>query len=321
MSWTAAIDLGSASTQLLLTDGITRISRTVDTMMGGTALSHAGEIRPAVIGSEALDRVASALGEFAGLIETHGTTRVRVLGTAAARHAANTDDLAEVVTTIFGTGTELEVLDAVTEARLSFLGAVSDRELLGGGTGPVVTLDIGGGSTELALGSPADRAGQALTWSMPIGGSTLTDAYLASDPPQPEELSAALSVVELHLDDIRREAPELAGAIAGDSRGEATVLGLGVVATVAAIEVGHDGPVHGFVLSRAATEDVFRTIATETSTDRAHNPGLPPTRVDAIVGACALLVETMRQFGLEQVVVSQRGLLDGATRELADHLG
>jgi exopolyphosphatase/pppGpp-phosphohydrolase len=157
---------------------------------------------------------------------------------------------------------------------------------------------------------------------MPIGGMLLTSAYLASDPPRPEELSAALSVVELHLDDARREAPELVAAL-----GSATVLGLGAIATVAAIEVGlsadlmngdgdGDGPLHAFELSRVAVEDVFRTIATESRQDRAHNPGLPLTRVDAIVGACVVLVETMRQLALDRVVVSQRGLLDGLAREL-----
>jgi exopolyphosphatase/pppGpp-phosphohydrolase len=139
-------------------------------------------------------------------------------------------------------------------------------------------------------------------------------------------LSAALSVVELHLDDVRREHPELVAAL-----GSATVLGLGAVDTIAAIEVGlagfdpgngeGDGPLHGFELSRLAVEDVFRTIATEGRADRAHNPGLPPARVDAAVGACAVLVETMRQFGLDQITVSQRGLLDGVAREMIDHGG
>jgi exopolyphosphatase/guanosine-5'-triphosphate,3'-diphosphate pyrophosphatase len=157
---------------------------------------------------------------------------------------------------------------------------------------------------------------------MPIGGSLLTDAYLTSDPPRPEELSAALSIVELHIDDLRRERPEL-----GADLGSATVLALGSVTTVAAIEVGlsggidpvngdGDGPLHAFELSRAAAEDVFRTVATESRQDRAHNPGLPLSRVDAIVGAAAVLVEAMRRLALDRVVVSQRGLLDGVAREL-----
>jgi exopolyphosphatase/guanosine-5'-triphosphate,3'-diphosphate pyrophosphatase len=73
-------------------------------------------------------------------------------------------------------------------------------------------------------------------------------------------------------------------------------------------------------LSRQAVEEVFRTLATERRSDRAHNPGLPPARVDEIVGATVVLVEIMRRLGLEQVVVSQRGLLDGVVAELTAEL-
>ena len=77
-----------------------------------------------------------------------------------------------------------------------------------------------------------------------------------------------------------------------------------------------DGPLHGFELSREALEDVFRTIATENRADRAHNPGLPATRVHDIVGACAVLVEAVRQWDLDPIVVSQRGLADGVAAEM-----
>jgi exopolyphosphatase/guanosine-5'-triphosphate,3'-diphosphate pyrophosphatase len=311
----AAVDLGSASTQLLMTNGTERLRRGVDTTMGGSSLSPAGQVRPEVIAPGALDRVAGALARFAEIIDRRGVPVTRVVAAAAARRAANRDELSELVAATLGT--ELEVIDSADEARLSFLGAVSDRSLLPAG-GPVITIDIGGGSTELALGT---AAGPERACSLPIGAMLVTEAYLTSDPPRPEELSMALSVVELHLDDVRREAPELAAAL-----GSASVLALGSVTTVAAIEVGlvgddpangeGDGPLHGFELSRAAVEDVFRTIATESRRNRAHNPGLPPTRVDSIVGACAILVEAMRRFDLGHVVVSQRGLLDGVAREL-----
>jgi exopolyphosphatase/guanosine-5'-triphosphate,3'-diphosphate pyrophosphatase len=319
VSWVAVVDVGSATTKLLLTDGTVRVRRSVDTLMGGCSLSPAGQVRPEAISAGALDRVAGALGSFAGLIEERQASRVQAVATAAARQATNRSVLAGLVSASLGT--ELEVIDEADEARLSFLGAVSDPALVAGHTGQVVTIDIGGASTELAVGTPARPE---RSWSMPIGGMLLTGAYLASDPPRPEELSAALSVVELHLDDVRREEPELTAAL-----GSADVLGLGAVTTVAAIEVGlagddpgngeGDGPLHGFELSRAAVEDVFRTIATESRSDRAHNPGLPPSRVDAIVGACAILVETMRRLDLGHLVVSQRGLLDGVARELTGY--
>ncbi|MGF1597421.1 MAG: Ppx/GppA phosphatase family protein [Acidimicrobiales bacterium] len=314
MSVVAAIDIGSVSTRMLVVDGERRIRRTVDTLLGGMSLRPDGRIRPEPFAAEALDRLRAALGGFRRLVDEAGATEVRVVGTAAARATADLAPLAEVVASCLGA--ELEVLAGDREAALAFVGVASGLPLA---AGPVVTIDIGGGSTEFVLGY-GRRA--TATCSLPLGGALLTRAYLGSDPPRADELSAALSIVELHIDDVHRAVPELGPALPS-----ATVVGLGAVVTVAAIEVGEvgvdahngdgDGPYHGFELTREAVEDVFRTIATESRADRAFNPGLPPTRVDDIVGACAVLVETMRRLALDRVVVSQRGLLEGIASEMS----
>jgi exopolyphosphatase/guanosine-5'-triphosphate,3'-diphosphate pyrophosphatase len=141
-----------------------------------------------------------------------------------------------------------------------------------------------------------------------MGSVRYTAEFLRSDPPAPEELSALLSLVGLHLEDVRREHPEMAG--------EVTAVGVaGTITTVAAVEIGlivYDPDViHHFVLTRAAVEDVFRTLATETLADRVHNPGLPRERADVIVAGCAVLVGIMRYFGHDQLVLSEHDLLDG----------
>ncbi len=325
-TWRAAVDIGSVAAKLLLTDGTRRIRHSVDTMLGGMSLTATGEVRPEAISAEALARLECTLEEFRQLVEAQGATAIRAVATAAGRWASNAYTLTALVEQCLGT--ELEIIDGAGEARLAYLGALSDPRLVpaagaAGGPRPVVTIDIGGGSTEFAMGT---GLAPEYVYSIPIGGRSITAAYLWSDPPRPDELSAALSVIELHVDDVRRELP---GLIASLETG--VVLGLGAVTTVAAIEVGladqdpnrgtGDGPLHGFELTREAVEDVFRTIATENRDDRAHNPGLPPSRVDEIVGAAAVLVETMRQLGLDQVVVSQRGLLDGVAAELATSQG
>ena len=68
---------------------------------------------------------------------------------------------------------------------------------------------------------------------------------------------------------------------------------------------------HGFVLSRDAAEDVFRTVATEPLAQRKYNPGLSAHRADIIVAGCCILVATMRRLHLNEITVSTRGLLDG----------
>jgi exopolyphosphatase/guanosine-5'-triphosphate,3'-diphosphate pyrophosphatase len=314
----AAIDLGTMATKLLVTDGTSRQRRTVDTRTGGAALAPTGQVRGEAIAPAALDRIAEALEGFRPLVGP--CAEVAVVATASARRATNRDALVDLVDQVLGV--ELEVLDPDTEARLAYRGAVSDPgAIAGAGLDPgdwIVTIDLGGGSTEVTMGT---LAGPEAAYSLPVGGTLLTEAYLESDPPRPEELSAALSVVELHIEDVRRELPALASALDG-----AVVVGLGAITTIAAVEVGladvdpnngeGDGPLHGHELLRRDVEEVFRTIATESRADRAFNPGLPVSRVDDVVGACALLVETMRQLQLDRLVVSQRGLLDGLAARL-----
>jgi exopolyphosphatase/guanosine-5'-triphosphate,3'-diphosphate pyrophosphatase len=141
----------------------------------------------------------------------------------------------------------------------------------------------------------------------------ITEQYLPSDPPEPEELSEAISVVRAHLADVEREIPAV--------RDAATLIGLaGTVTTVAAIELGlteYDRDrIHHFRLTRSAAEDVFRTLATEPADVRRHNPGLEPGRVDVIVGGALVLVTIMRTLGFDAMLVSEADILDGLVRSI-----
>ncbi len=145
----------------------------------------------------------------------------------------------------------------------------------------------------------------------PLGYKNITDLYLGADPPRPEELSAALSVVELHLDDISRELGAERSLDDGRSRFDMTVRdgvvsGVGpLLVNVAAVEVGSaDFELEGFVLTREAVEDVFRTIATESLADRAYNPGLDAEWTDLILGGGCLVVEMMRCWDIDSITLS-----------------
>jgi exopolyphosphatase/guanosine-5'-triphosphate,3'-diphosphate pyrophosphatase len=110
-----------------------------------------------------------------------------------------------------------------------------------------------------------------------------------------------------HLEDVVRELP--AAALAR------TVVGVaGTITTVAAVEIGlreyRPGVLHGLRLTRAACEEVFRTLATEALADRVHNPGLPRERADVIVGGCCALVAVFRGLDLPELVVSESDILD-----------
>ncbi|MGA0878895.1 MAG: hypothetical protein ACO3SP_07225, partial [Ilumatobacteraceae bacterium] len=137
------------------------------------------------------------------------------------------------------------------------------------------------------------------------------ERHLRADPPQPEELINAIGDVQDLFTDSCRDLDGLADVdqLIGCS---------GTVVTVAAIELGgfDRRALQGFELSRAAVEDVFRTVATESLADRLHNPGLPPERADIIVGGCCALVAIMRALDAPSITVSTRNILDGLCAEL-----
>ncbi len=307
----AVVDIGTISTRLC-------ISSADGSAIRDARITHTGEgLRSTKrISAEAFDRLTSCLVDYREMIDDAGAAQVRVVATAVARDATNQDALADVVRSALGT--EVEVLSGEDEARLAFAGAVRgiDSEEFDD-RGMILVIDVGGGSTEFSLGSVA--GGYERGFSADVGASKLTDAYLLSDPPQADELSAALSIVELHVDDVRREVPGLADALSSSG----LVIGVGgSMSTMAAVEIGlaaYDrDALHGFVLKRSAVEDVFRTLATETAQDRAFNPGLEPDRVALIVGGSCVVVETMRQLDIDQIVVSQSDLIDGIVFQMLE---
>lgn len=299
-----AIDVGTNSVRLLVADtnGAGREARldTIDRRMRITRLGQ-GVNATKRLHPDAIARTLDVLREFSDTLDDLGVRRFRCTATSAARDSANRDDFFEPAAQILGQLPEL--LSGDDEARLSFLGATVDVVE----PAPYLVVDIGGGSTELIAGTIEPEG----LISLDIGCVRLTEQFLHSDPPAPEELSQAIDVVRAHLVDAEREMPRI--------RDAKTLIGLaGTVTTVAGIELGlatYDrDSIHHFHLTKAAVEDVFRTLATETNEQRSHNPGLDPGRVDVIVGGVIALVAIMRTFGFNEVLVSESDILDGLVR-------
>lgn len=301
MTTVAAIDCGTNSTRLLVHDGTATVERLMTITKLGEGVDATGRL-----GAAAIERTLAALREYRAVMDRHGVDRVRITATSAARDSANADEFFDAAEAVVGARPEL--LSGLDEGRLSFRGATAE---LDPADGPFLVFDIGGGSTEFAYG--VDEATAAM--SLDIGCVRLTEKYIESDPPRPEELVACLSITEAHLDDVAREMPQ-----AFEAR---TFVGLaGTVSSAAMVEIGlpeYDrDQVHHFRLSKAAAEDVYRTVAMESRADRAHNPGLEPGRVDTIVGGMSILVRIMRYFGIEELLVSEADILDGLAFSLFD---
>jgi len=298
----AAIDCGTNSTRLLVSDGDGRpLERRMTITRLGQGVDASRRLHP-----DALTRTMAVLAGYRGVLEAHGVERVRMAATSAVRDAANRDEFMDAAEAAVGTRPELLAGDE--EGRLSFRGATAG---LDPAHGPFLVVDIGGGSTEFVVG--ADEAVGVV--SVDVGCVRMTEKYLHADPPSPLELSQAISVVHAHLDDVKRELPAVTEAV--------RLVGLaGTVTTMAAVEIGlHEYDperIHHFELTRAAAEDVFRTLATERRSDRVHNPGLEEARADVIVGGAAIFVAVMRHFDFASCLVSEADILDGLVLSLLD---
>lgn len=128
--------------------------------------------------------------------------------------------------------------------------------------------------------------------TVPVGALTLSRS-ITGDPPDPATLTNAIGLVVDHLDDVERELP---GAPEAE---RVTLTGHGV-SVLADVERGAATPLP-FVLGRDAAEDLFRTVATESVSDRARNPGLTAEWVHDLLGTCCAVVGLMRHFALDAI--------------------
>ncbi|HEX9682869.1 MAG TPA: Ppx/GppA phosphatase family protein [Acidimicrobiales bacterium] len=300
MSTVAAIDCGTNSTRLLVARDGKAIERHMTITRLGQDVDATGQLQP-----EALNRNFTTLRSYREIMDGHGVERVRAAATSAARDATNSEDFFGVATEIIGTRPEL--LTGDEEGRLSFVGATSD---LDGSDGPFLIADIGGGSTELIVGT-TDVEGVR---SIDVGCVRVTERFLEHDPPQPEELTNALTVVGQHLDDVIRDVPAVLSA--------RTFVGLaGTITTLAQIQQGlvdyHRDAIHHFLLQRDDVEAIFRDLATATHEERLEEPGLPAGRADVIVGGLIVLLTIMRTLQIGQCLVSEADILDGLAQSIA----
>jgi exopolyphosphatase/guanosine-5'-triphosphate,3'-diphosphate pyrophosphatase len=291
------IDIGSNSTNLLIShNGNTLVREQKMTRLG------TGVLRTKMLSAESMEDTLQQLRYYSSVLTEHNVKNIHVVATAAVRHAGNGTEFLANVESIVGVAPRL--ISGEEEGRLSFIGAQQQLPLT---NNPqlIAVIDIGGGSTEIAVGNP-NSAPRVV--SIPYGARSLTEKEIHSDPPRPEELTNAIGVIIDEVDDVLREIPELADCD--------EIIGVaGTIVTIAMVELGLTQfdvlKLHGFALTRDAAEDVFRTLATEALRDRLFNPGLNADRADVIVGGCCALVAIMRKLQRSHIIISTASLLDG----------
>lgn len=298
----AAVDIGTNSTLLLIADvdgrSVTRVvDRAVVTRLG------AGVDATRRLAPEAVARTLEVLREYAAELQARGVTAVRAVATSAVRDAANREDFLGPARALLGV--EVEALSGEAEARAAFRGALLGLPF--GGDDPVVTFDIGGGSTEVTVGRAGDAAPRSAR-SVDVGAVRLTERHLRADPPTVTELLAL------------RAAADRALASLGPCPPHHALVGVaGTVTTLAAVHeavvpYAHER-IHGVRLARPVVDLVADRLASLPLAARRAVPGLDPRRADVIVAGAVIVQAVMDWAGVASFVVSDGGVRVGLLTE------
>jgi exopolyphosphatase/guanosine-5'-triphosphate,3'-diphosphate pyrophosphatase len=296
----AGIDCGTNSVRLLVVevdhDGRRHeLHREMRIVRLGQGVDRTGRITAA-----ALERMRAALSDYAATLQELrvGPDRIRFVATSAARDAANRAEFEGLVEDVLGVAAH--IVTGAVEAELSLRGAAAGLP-----PGPLVVVDIGGGSTEFVLG---DRGGVRAAVSLDIGSVRLTERCFASDPPTTAQLAAADRVI---ADALQSVPPQLRLA-AGASR----LVGVaGTVTTIAALALGlsvYDrAAVDAAVLPAGAIARVSAGLLASTAEQRAARPVIHPGRVDVIAAGGLILRTVLDWSGAPSLTVSEHDILDG----------
>ena len=305
----ATIDVGTNTTLLL----VARVARAADGELEITLLEERAAITRlgrgigagGVLGAEGISRTLAALTDFAAVSRKHDA-RIVAVGTEALRRAPNASDFLGPAALILDT--PIEVIDGSREAALTFRAvraAFADTA-----QGPLVVVDIGGGSTEIVLASDGQVTFRV---SLPLGSVRLTERHMRRDPPADDEIAAVRAAVDTAL-------AQVPFAPATDS---ASLVGVaGTVTTLAAmaqhLETYDPGRVHGYRLESAELARQIERLRTASQVERERMPGLDPRRADVILAGALILEGISRRAGVTEIRVSDRGIRWGLLHEILD---
>jgi exopolyphosphatase/guanosine-5'-triphosphate,3'-diphosphate pyrophosphatase len=292
----AVVDVGTNSARLLVADvagdRVTPVERRSTVTRLGRGVDLSGRLS-----AEAIEDACAAIGEYVDLYKGLGAETVDAIATSAVRDAENGGAFVAELRERFALSAR--VLDGEEEARLTYLGATSEHRP----TEPTLVVDIGGGSTELIVGT-----GEEISFhtSLQAGVVRHSERHIATDPPTALELEALATDVRGLIE----------SAVAGGVEARAGIAVAGTPTSLAAVEMGLEpydpARVHGYILSLPSIQRMLSQLASTPLAQRVEIPGMHPDRAPTIVAGVVILVETMRAFGLERIEVSEHDILYGA---------
>lgn len=304
----AAIDCGTNSIRLLVADVTKRedgtswlrdVHREQRVVRLGQGVDATGVLAP-----EALERTRVALADYAAILRRKGAESVRMVATSATRDARNRDDFFGMTSAILGA--PAEVISGDEEATLSFTGAVGD---LDPDDGPFLVVDVGGGSTELVLGTwDGVKATPKAAKSTDIGCVRITERCLRDDPPTAEQVAAGTELAEQVLAQAFDVVPVAEAKTWIGVAGTATTIG----AIALDLPAYDSDTIHLSRVGKDRIHEISQRLLGLNHDERAAIPVIHPGRVD-VIGGGSLIFEVLAKHlpNINELVISEHDILDG----------
>ncbi len=305
----ASIDVGSNTVRLLVANALG--STAYNPLYQEQEITRLGEgfLMKGYLDSKAMERTANTIDRFCRIARDFQVQEIYAASTGVVREARNREEFRSMVRE--KAGIELAIISEEEEGRLSLLGVHAS---LGRPSGRFLLVDIGGGSTELIL---AHGPLPELIKSLPLGVVKLTEDYLRSNPPNPSELGALTRFVRHELSWTREGLEGLEGLPLVGTAGTPTTL----AAIDMEMRVYDPMRVNGYVLKMERLEEILSLLISLSLEDRRCLPGLEPGRADVIIPGTIIVLEIMRKYGFQQIMVSDGGLREGLLLDLLARMG
>ncbi len=284
----AAIDIGSNTTRVLVAEPLEGQLRKVMEQRAYTRIGKASQ-HDGAIDADKVAEVAEVVATQVRLAEELGAEAIRTVATAAIREAENRREVVEEIARV--AGVQVDVLSEQEEGRLAFIGAT--KTLGHPVEGEIGVVDVGGGSSEVVIGSVSE--GLRSVRSFKIGSGSLADDFLSNDPPSAAEIRAVRDQIADFFAGVELEQPGQAVAVGGSATSLRTLVGA--------------------VLEYETLERAIRVLTGAPIAEVAKRFELDPRRV-RILPTGVLLLEKLSDLLGQPLQIGKGGLREGVILEL-----
>jgi exopolyphosphatase/guanosine-5'-triphosphate,3'-diphosphate pyrophosphatase len=284
----AALDIGSNTTRVLVAEPVNGQLKKVMEQRAYTRINKAIDENGAIY-PEKIDEVSDVVSTQVRLARELGAETIRAVATAAVREATNGKAAAAAIGA--AAGVEVEILSEEEEGRLSFIGAT--KTLGHPVAGKIGVVDVGGGSTEVILGTVRGGAEEVRSWK--VGSGNLADELIASDPPSASEIRRVRDRIDELFDGVEIEHPAQAVAVGGSATSLRRLVGA--------------------VLEYETLERGVRVLCGDPAAEVARRFELDPERV-RILATGVLVLEKLTEVLGQPLQIGKGGLREGVVLDL-----